>query len=59
MIAIIVAGFTIYYSVICYPFLCKNEQAYQFMEVSSTITGATSRSIQSIENFQSDHKHWW
>lgn len=53
---VIILGFGAYYGIICYPFFCKHERTYQFMDASSTITGATSRSIQSIENFQHDQK---
>lgn len=45
-----------YYGIMCYPFLCRDEKKYRFMDVSSTITAATSRSIQSIENYPDDHQ---
>lgn len=54
---IILACLVFYYGIMCYPFLCRDEKKYRFMDVSSTITSATSRSIQSIENFPVDQKH--
>ncbi|XP_055390578.1 uncharacterized protein LOC129619360 [Condylostylus longicornis] len=51
IILVTVLALVVYYSVLCYPFLCRTEKNYQFMDVSSTITSATSRSMQSIENF--------
>ncbi|XP_067623359.1 uncharacterized protein [Eurosta solidaginis] len=58
IIFLIILGCLIfYYGIICYPFLCRDEKKYRFMDVSSTITSATSRSIQSIENFPVDQKH--
>ncbi|XP_054742573.1 uncharacterized protein LOC129247465 [Anastrepha obliqua] len=53
---IILACLAFYYGIMCYPFLCRDEKKYRFMDVSST-TSATSRSIQSIENFPVDQKH--
>lgn len=54
---IIVFALAFYYGVMCYPLLCRNDKKYRFMDVSSTITAATSRSIQSIENYPVDQKH--
>ncbi|KAH8377287.1 hypothetical protein KR093_004656, partial [Drosophila rubida] len=54
---IIVLSLVFYYGIMCYPFLCRDEKKYRFMDVSSTITSATSRSIQSIENYPVDQKH--
>ncbi|CAD6991257.1 uncharacterized protein LOC101450283 [Ceratitis capitata] len=54
---IILACLIFYYGIMCYPLLCRDEKKYRFMDVSSTITSATSRSIQSIENFPVDQKH--
>ncbi|EDW77850.1 uncharacterized protein Dwil_GK24706 [Drosophila willistoni] len=54
---IIVLCLIFYYGIICYPLLCRDEKKYRFMDVSSTITAATSRSIQSIENYPVDQKH--
>ncbi|XP_013104520.1 uncharacterized protein LOC106085048 [Stomoxys calcitrans] len=54
---VIVSCLVFYYGIMCYPFLCRDEKKYRFMDVSSTITAATSRSIQSIENFPEDQKH--
>ncbi|XP_017056493.1 uncharacterized protein LOC108098223 [Drosophila ficusphila] len=53
---VIVLCLVFYYGIICYPLLCRDEKKYRFMDVSSTITAATSRSIQSIENYP-DQKH--
>ncbi|KAH8412393.1 hypothetical protein KR009_001787 [Drosophila setifemur] len=53
---VIVFCLIFYYGIICYPLLCRDEKKYRFMDVSSTITAATSRSIQSIENYP-DPKH--
>ncbi|KAI8042964.1 uncharacterized protein LOC128261654 [Drosophila gunungcola] len=53
---VIVLCLIFYYGIICYPLLCRDEKKYRFMDVSSTITAATSRSIQSIENYP-DQKH--
>ncbi|KAH8317674.1 uncharacterized protein [Drosophila bipectinata] len=53
---VIVICLVFYYGIICYPLLCRDEKKYRFMDVSSTITAATSRSIQSIENYP-DQKH--
>ncbi|EDV33536.1 uncharacterized protein Dana_GF24948 [Drosophila ananassae] len=53
---VIVVCLVFYYGIICYPLLCRDEKKYRFMDVSSTITAATSRSIQSIENYP-DQKH--
>lgn len=55
--AVIMCALVFYYSIMCYPFLCTSEKKYHFMDVSSTMTTATSRSIQSIENFPEDQKH--
>ncbi|XP_055919719.1 uncharacterized protein LOC129951536 [Eupeodes corollae] len=55
--AIIMCALVFYYSIMCYPFLCASEKKYHFMDVSSTMTTTTSRSIQSIENFPVDQKH--
>lgn len=54
---VIVGCLAFYYGIMCYPFLCRDEKKYHFMDVSSTITAATSRSIQSIENYPDDQKH--
>ncbi|XP_075152846.1 uncharacterized protein LOC142226628 [Haematobia irritans] len=54
---VIVSCLAFYYGIMCYPFLCRDEKKYRFMDVSSTITAATSRSIQSIENYPDDQKH--
>ncbi|XP_030384223.1 uncharacterized protein LOC115631571 [Scaptodrosophila lebanonensis] len=54
---VIVLGLVFYYGVMCYPFLCREEKKYRFMDVSSTITAATSRSIQSIENYPVEKHH--
>ncbi|XP_034474629.1 uncharacterized protein LOC117781861 [Drosophila innubila] len=54
---IIVLSLVFYYGVMCYPLLCRDDKKYRFMDVSSTITTATSRSIQSIENYPVDQKH--
>lgn len=54
---VIVSCLAFYYGIMCYPFLCRDEKKYRFMDVSSTITAATSRSIQSIENYPADEKH--
>uniref|UniRef100_T1GXR7 Uncharacterized protein n=1 Tax=Megaselia scalaris TaxID=36166 RepID=T1GXR7_MEGSC len=43
----LLAAIGFYYTVMCYPFLCSNEKNYNFMDVSSTMTAATSRSINS------------
>lgn len=53
---VIVGCLALYYGIMCYPFLCRDEKKYRFMDVSSTITAATSSSIQSIENYP-DEKH--
>ncbi|XP_037958626.1 uncharacterized protein LOC119688065 [Teleopsis dalmanni] len=53
----IVCCLIFYYGIMCYPLLCREEKNYRFMDVSSTMTGATSRSIQSIENYPVDQKH--
>jgi len=53
---VIVLCLVFYYGIICYPLLFRDEKKYRFMDVSSTITAATSRSIQSIENYP-DQKH--
>ncbi|EDW11653.1 uncharacterized protein LOC6576215 [Drosophila mojavensis] len=55
--SIIVVSLVFYYGIMCYPFLCRDDKKYRFMDVSSTITAATSRSIQSIENYPVDQKH--
>lgn len=47
----LLAAIGFYYTVMCYPFLCSNEKNYNFMDVSSTMTAATSRSINSIEKY--------
>ncbi|XP_022214786.1 uncharacterized protein LOC111069173 [Drosophila obscura] len=54
---VIVLGLIFYYGIICYPLLCRDEKKYRFMDVSSTITAATSRSIQSIENYPEQKHH--
>ncbi|ALC39488.1 CG4455 [Drosophila busckii] len=54
---VIVLALAFYYGIMCYPFLCRDDKKYRFMDVSSTITAATSRSIQSIENYPVDQKH--
>ncbi|XP_014103119.1 uncharacterized protein [Bactrocera oleae] len=54
---IIMACLIFYYGILCYPFLCREEKKYSYMDASSTITSATSHSIQSIENFPVDQKH--
>lgn len=54
---VIVGCLAFYYGILCYPFLCRDEKKYRFMDVSSTITAATSRSIQSIEHYPDDQKH--
>lgn len=54
---VIMSALVFYYGIMCYPFLCASEKKYHFMDVSSTMTTATSRSIQSIENFPVDQKH--
>lgn len=54
---VIISCLAFYYGIMCYPFLCRDEKKYRFMDVSSTITATTSRSIQSIENFPEDQKH--
>ncbi|EDV94170.1 uncharacterized protein LOC6570209 [Drosophila grimshawi] len=54
---IIVLSLVFYYGIMCYPLLCRDDKKYRFMDVSSTITAATSRSIQSIENYPVDQKH--
>lgn len=54
---VIVSCLAFYYGIMCYPFLCRDEKKYRFMDVSSTITATTSRSIQSIENYPDDQKH--
>ncbi|XP_033172749.1 uncharacterized protein LOC117149960 [Drosophila mauritiana] len=53
---VIVLCLVFYYGIICYPLLCRDEKKYRFMDVSSAITAATSRSIQSIGNYP-DQKH--
>lgn len=53
---VIMSCLAFYYGIMCYPFLCRDEKKYRFMDVSSTITAATSRSIQSIENYPDDHQ---
>ncbi|XP_030557222.1 uncharacterized protein LOC115760151 [Drosophila novamexicana] len=52
----IVISLAFYYGIMCYPLLCREDKKYRFMDVS-TITAATSRSIQSIENYPVDQKH--
>ncbi|XP_073820595.1 uncharacterized protein [Musca autumnalis] len=54
---VIISCLGFYYGIMCYPFLCRDEKKYRFMDVSSTITAATSRSIQSIENYPEEQKH--
>lgn len=52
---IIVACLAFYYGIICYPLLCRDEKKY-YTDGSSTITAATSCSIQSIDNYPDDHQ---
>ncbi|KAH8404782.1 hypothetical protein KR222_001638, partial [Zaprionus bogoriensis] len=54
---IILLSLAFYYGIMCYPLIFRNDKKYRFMDVSSTITAATSRSIQSIENYPVDQKH--
>ncbi|KAL5280365.1 hypothetical protein ACFFRR_004385 [Megaselia abdita] len=53
----LLAAIGFYYTVMCYPFLCSNEKNYNFMDVSSTMTAATSRSINSIEKYDENFPH--
>lgn len=52
---IIVACLAFYYGIICYPLLCRDEKKY-YTDGSSTITAATSCSIQSIDNYPDDQQ---
>lgn len=55
---IIMVCLIFYYGILCYPLLCREEKTYGYMDASSTITSTTSHSIQSMENFSVDQKHW-
>ncbi|KAL9927533.1 uncharacterized protein ACN427_001146 [Glossina fuscipes fuscipes] len=54
---IIMGCLAFYYGIMCYPVLCRDEKKYRFMDVSSTITADTARSIQSIDQYPDDQKN--